>query len=243
MRRVTQSGLVLVVGVIAATATANGLFLNFVKPALRIPLVLAAVLLVGLGLYGFFVEERRRPAASRSEETVEPVGQHGHGHGARGPRVGWLLVIPFLLLGVVVPPPLGSYAAERDSGVVDSADAEGLGALPPGDPAELGLGEYSARALYAPASLAGRTVRLTGFSSPGAGGRWVLTRMALNCCAADGFAIKVAVQNVPEVDTDEWVQVTGRFDENAQRVAGGSALPVFVADDVRPIRIPENPYE
>ncbi|MGL5817506.1 MAG: TIGR03943 family putative permease subunit [Phycicoccus sp.] len=240
MRRATQNGVVLVVGVTSATAAVNGLFLNFVKPALRIPLIVAAVLLIGLGLYGFFVEERRRQAASLAEASAD---EHGHGHGSHGPRVGWLLVIPFLLLGVVVPPPLGSYAAQQDDGIVTEANAEDFGPLPAGDPVELGLGEYSARALSDPSSLAGRTVRLTGFSSPGDGGRWVLTRMALNCCAADGFAIKVAVQNAPEVGTDDWVEVTGTFDPNAQRVAGADSLPVLVVDDLRPVGTPENPYE
>ncbi|MGL5818137.1 MAG: TIGR03943 family putative permease subunit [Phycicoccus sp.] len=241
MRRATQNGVVLVVGVTSATAAVNGLFLNFVKPALRIPLIVAAVLLVGLGLYGFLVEERRRQATPLAEEGSDQASEHGHG--SRGPRVGWLLVIPFLLLGVVVPPPLGSYAAQQDDGKVTESNAGEFGPLPAGDPVEIGLGEYSSRALYDPASLTGRSVRLTGFSSPGDGGRWVLTRMALNCCAADGFAIKVAVQNAPEVGTDEWVEVTGTFDANAQRVAGADALPVFVVDDLRPVGTPENPYE
>ncbi|MGL5865622.1 MAG: TIGR03943 family putative permease subunit [Dermatophilaceae bacterium] len=241
MKRATQNGVILVVGVTSATAAINGLFLNFVKPALRIPLIVAAVLLVALGLYGFLVEERRRQARPPAAGDADPAGQHGHG--SRGPRVGWLLVIPFLMLGVVVPPPLGSYAAQQDDGIVTEANVEDFGPMPAGNPAVLGLGEYSARALSDPASLTGRSVRLTGFSSPGDGGRWVLTRMALNCCAADGFAIKVAVQNAPEVGTDEWVEVTGSFDANAQRVAGADSLPVFVVDDLRRVGVPENPYE
>ncbi len=107
MRRVTQSGLLLVIGVIASVAAVNGIYLNFVKPSLRLPILAAALVLLLMGAYGVW-EDRRHPerddddprvdpAPTGEVEDVAPGGGHGHDH-SRGPRVGWLLVVPFLLL-------------------------------------------------------------------------------------------------------------------------------------------------
>lgn len=244
MRRVTQSGLLLVIGVIASVAAVNGIYLNFVKPSLRIPILLASAVLLLLGAYGVW-EDRRHP--ERGEEaghgaTEEPADGHDH---SRGPRVGWLLVVPFLLLGVVVPPPLGAYSAASDSGIITVSSAEGLGALPPGDPLELTLAEFQGRALYdAQRSLEGRRVRLTGFASPGdRRGDWVLTRMSLSCCAADGFAVKVAVEGAPAVRDDAWVDVIGTWRPAPLATPDDVRLPVLVVEGLEPVPVPENPYE
>jgi uncharacterized repeat protein (TIGR03943 family) len=197
-----------------------------------------------MGAYGVW-EDRRHPAGTDVEADAEADDGHGHDH-SRGPRVGWLLVIPFLLLGVVVPPPLGSYSAAEDSGLITVTNAEGLGPLPAGDPVELTLAEFQGRALYDPdRSLEDRRVRLIGFASPGRPGEWVLTRMSLNCCAADGFAVKVAVEDAPPVGADEWVQVVGTWKPAPLAPQGGEdpALPVLVVDDATPVAVPDNPYE
>ena len=97
MKRLTQTGIIMVIGVIVVSSTLNGLFLNFVKPSLRIPLIIASVVLVALSLYGVFVEDRRRGAIPLAETVHDHDPQHGadHGHShAHGPRIGWLLVIP-----------------------------------------------------------------------------------------------------------------------------------------------------
>jgi uncharacterized repeat protein (TIGR03943 family) len=235
VRRVTQSGLVLVIGVIALLAAVNGIYLNFVKPSLRLPILVAAAVLLLLGAYGVW-EDRRHP---------DREGDAGHGHDhAGGPRVGWLLVVPFLLLGVVVPPPLGAYSAEADSGLVSVRTAEGLPPLPEGDPVELTLAEFQGRALADPErSLENRRVRLVGFASPGRDGEWVLTRMSLNCCAADGFAVKVRVAGVPSVDPDEWVEVVGTWRATPIVAPEAQELPVLEVEELRRTAEPENPYE
>ncbi|WP_392545247.1 TIGR03943 family putative permease subunit [Oryzobacter telluris] len=242
MRRVTQSGLLMVIGVIASIAAVNGIYLNFVKPSLRFPILAASLVLLLMGAYGVWEDRRHGPQedASRPEDDG-----HGHDH-ARGPRIGWLLVVPFLLLGVVAPPPLGSYSAAEDSGLVTVTNADGLGALPPGDPVALTLAEFQGRALYdTDRSLENRRVTLVGFASPGRPGEWVLTRMSLNCCAADGFAVKVAVEDAPPVGVDEWVEVVGTWKTAPLAPEGGAdpPLPVLVVEDATPIAVPENPYE
>lgn len=85
----------------------------------------------------------------------------GHDH-SHGPRVGWLLLAPFLLIGFVVPPPLGSFAAARDDGQArPSSDTFDISSdLPEGEVVEMSLTEYQTRALYDESrSLEGRTVR------------------------------------------------------------------------------------
>ncbi len=270
MRRVTQSGLLLVIGVISSVAAVNGIYLNFVKPSLRLPILAAALVLLLMGAYGVW-EDRRHPerddldprldperddldprldpapaheADAVHPEGEHPEGEHGHDH-ARGPRVGWLLVVPFLLLGVAVPPPLGSYSALGDSGLVTTiTSTEGLPPLAEGDPVALTLAEFQGRALFdADRSLEGRRVRLVGFASPGLGNDWVLTRMSLNCCAADGFAVKVRVEGAPAVADDEWVQVVGTWRPAPIVAPEAQELPVLDVDDLRRMAVPENPYE
>ena len=229
----------LVIGVIASVAAVNGIYLNFVKPWLQLPILVAALVLLLLGAYGVW-EDRRHP----EREGTEPEDEaHGHDH-SRGPRVGWLLVVPFLLLGVVVPPPLGSYSAEQDSGLVTVTTADGLPPLAEGDPVDLTLAEFQGRALGDPdRSLEGRRVRLVGFASPGRGSEWVLTRMSLNCCAADGFAVKVRVEGAPAVADDDWVEVVGTWRPAPIAALESQELPVLEVEDLSRTQEPENPYE
>ena len=243
MRRVTQSGLLLVIGVIASVAAVNGIYLNFVKPSLRVPILVAALVLLLMGAYGVW-EDRRHPERDEVSPRVADLDDgHGHDH-SRGPRVGWLLVVPFLLLGVVVPPPLGAYSAAEDTGLISVTTAEGLPPLAEGDPVDLTLAEFQGRALGDPdRSLEGRRVRLVGFASPGRGSEWVLTRMSLNCCAADGFAVKVRVEGAPAVADDEWVEVTGTWRPQPLAAPESRELPVLVVEDLVRVAEPENPYE
>jgi uncharacterized repeat protein (TIGR03943 family) len=237
VKRFTQNGLILVVGVIAALAAVNGVYLNFVKPSLQVPLLVAAGTLLLLGGYGMWADRR-------AGEDHDPDAGHGHDH-ARGPRIGWLLVVPFLLLGVVAPPPLGAFSAAEDSGLIGITTIEGLPPLADGDPLDLTLAEFQARALADPEqSLTGRRVRLTGFASAsGVPGEWVLTRMSLNCCAADGFAVKVAVDGVPPLADDEWVQVVGTWRPAPLVGVEEQELPVLEVEELTRVEAPENAYE
>ncbi|MGB3687248.1 MAG: TIGR03943 family protein, partial [Ornithinimicrobium sp.] len=208
MRTSTQNGLIIVVGVITTIAAINGLYLNYVKPALWIPLLLAAYVLILMGLYSIILGEGRSPTPPLGQDHEDDVGHSHHG----GTRIGWLLVVPFFLLAAVGPSPLGAYSAVQDDGLVPVTSADDLPPLADGEIAEMSLWMFSSRALFDPGqSLENQRVRLVGFSSPGEDGSWVLTRMKLNCCAADGYAIKVAVSGAPDVPTNQWVEVIGSW--------------------------------
>jgi uncharacterized repeat protein (TIGR03943 family) len=260
VNRLTQNFIVAVVGLITGAATLNGLFLNFVKPGLHWPLLAASAILMWMGGYGVLVEDDEGHThghdgdgsdgtimSTTASDTSEPpsVDEHTHAH---GPRVGWLLVVPFLLLGVVVPPPLGAFSAKRDSGLVSAVQsADGLPGLEPSTgPVSMTLSEYSVRALFDEReSLRDRTVRLTGFASAGPGDQgWVLTRLVLNCCAADGYAVKVAVEGAERPPDNTWLEVVGTWVATpASEDPDRPGLPIVRIDTAKPIPRPENPYE
>ena len=257
MNKSLQSAVVSVIGVIAVTAAFNGLYLNFVKPSLRWWLVLAGTILLGIGIAGLLTGTRRDQArdgvtdaahGSRSARHTDSAHEH------LGPRVGWAILVPFVILSVVVPSPLGSYAASRQSGSVASRPAvvasasDGL-SLPPGDPVAMTLGEFSGRALFDETkSMTGRQVSLVGFvtvpeaGGPGEPGDWYITRIALSCCAADGYPIKVVVRGADAPATDTWVNVLGGW-EPGNGGTEDQPLAIVSADSVVEIEQPEEPYE
>jgi uncharacterized repeat protein (TIGR03943 family) len=259
MTKTIQNVVIAVIGVITVTASANGLFLNFVKPSMRWPLVAAGAVLVVLALVSMVRGEDEPPpeaedlswlpghTASGAEGLGEGVvSDHPHTHG-RGPRVGWALVVPFLLLGTLAPSPLGAYAAQRMSGSVASRQltASGFPVLQADDPVPLTLTDYSGRALAdSTASLKGRTVVLTGWVLSGQQSNvsWYLTRMSISCCAADGFPVKIEVRGMQEYPEGTWVVVTGTWVEGS---AGTEAQPLAIvqSDDVSVIPAPAEPYE
>jgi hypothetical protein len=75
--------------------------LSYVRAGIRPLLLASGAVLVALGLAAF------RGSAARSPDG--PGDGHGHGGGAS--RVAWLLALPSLVLILVAPPALGSYAA------------------------------------------------------------------------------------------------------------------------------------
>lgn len=256
MNKSMQSTALSVIGVIAVVAAGGGLYLNFVKPVMRWPIIAAALVLIAVAIIGLIGHERvrgRREADPVAPyESMEPVSDsvggdgHGHDHG-RGPRIGWLLIVPFLLLGVVTPGPLGAFSAERDSGrIATNGEAPLFDPLDGGDDGvELPVGEYSMRALYDdPKNLEGKTFSLTGFASKLPSGEgWALTRMSLNCCAGDAQAIKVRVLGVDAPANNEWVTLTGNWKQASTPADDPDTLPVIEADDLQQIAAPANPYE
>ncbi|KAB7744728.1 TIGR03943 family protein [Nostocoides sp. F2B08] len=238
MNRLTQGVIMAVIGVMVITATVTGLYLNFVKEVLRIPLVVSAGLLILMGLYQAFASD---------SGAEEPVSRPGHevAHD-KVSAVGWFLVVPFLIMSVVVPPPLGSYSAERDTGLAASAASDGgWEPLPAEDPVTLTLDEFQSRALFDESeSLRGRTIRLVGFvSSVESGEGWAITRLSLNCCAADGYALKVDVIGGQRLPDDTWIEAVGRWVPTPPNEDGSYSLPILEIDSVQQIEAPDNPYE
>lgn len=226
--RAYQAVLLILVGGALGSIALDGRYLNYLKPAMQVPLLIAAAVFVVAGV-AELVALRRSSASGDA---------HHH-----FPWSGWLLVLPILAIGFVAPPALGSWAAERDSGTVAPPGSSDYAPLPAGDPVPMPLGEYGVRAVWDEGrSLTGRTVELVGFVSPRKAGGWFLTRMSLSCCAADALATKVEIRGAAAPVTDSWVRVVGRH-----RASDGSdpstAVPVLEAAAVEPVDRPQNPYE
>jgi uncharacterized repeat protein (TIGR03943 family) len=226
--------------------------LAYVKAGLQPLLLASGAVLVGLGVVAAI-----RHGRDQNQNRDQP----------HGPGVAWLLALPPLALVLIAPPALGAFAASRQpvlapptiqAGPTDQASAGGdqdwiPPLIPNGDGAAvpLTLAEYVIRDYDAPHTLAGVRVRLVGFVTPQQPGRdgYLLTRFAINCCAADATAYKVAVHGDPVPrGPDTWLEVEGRWQQR-QRTTGGDAEqpseepPLLLAESIRVIEQPTLPYE
>jgi uncharacterized repeat protein (TIGR03943 family) len=239
----TRSMLLLALGATAVWLWRSGEALNYVRPGL-VPLVLGAgLVLLALGLLpplGLVGTGVGRAAATSGD------GSGGHRH--RG-RVGWLLLVPVLVVLVVQPAALGSYAVSSRT-VVPGAGDSGFPPLsaPVRGAVPMTMAEFVTRAVRDPSqSLAGVRVRLTGFVSPVRDGDgYRLTRFVIFCCAADAEALQVAVHGDPAPRArDRWLEVEGTW--APRPVAADDDLspppPVLNVDLVRPVAQPRPPYE
>ena len=229
MNRPAQGVLLLLVGAAVLRAGTTDLYLRYVRTGLRPLLLGAGVVLIVAALTTFWYERRARHAAP-----------HAH----REPRVAWLLLLPLFALVLVAPPALGSYAATRTGTVLQRP--AGFPDLPAGDPLRLTVNDYAARAVYDHGrSLAGRRVRLTGFITVGPHGTPYLTRMVLNCCAADAQPVKVGLSGrLPVLQPDGWFEVTGTYTPKviADEVNKGP-IPFLDVSEARQVPAPHERYE
>jgi uncharacterized repeat protein (TIGR03943 family) len=236
----TRSVVLVILGATAAWLWRSGAALNYIRPSLVPYLVVSAVILVLLGLLPPFGLLRWRPAVPREEGT-------GHGH--LGARVGSLLIVPVLVVVLVQPAALGSYAVSGRSGVPGQSDS----VFPPLAPPVRGavpmtMLEFVTRALYDRSqSLADVRVRLVGFVAPGESDQgYRLTRFVISCCAADAAALQLVVHgDHRQWQRDQWLEVEGQWLRRPVSAANDPdpPLPVLTAEVVRPIPQPREPYE
>lgn len=240
MNRDTQSVLLVLVGGAVARIAVDDTFLRYVREWMRPGLLLAGVVLILLGSVSLWRDRRFRRGAA--DEHV--AGEHGRRH-SHGPWVAWLLVLPVLTIFLVAPPALGSYTATRSAATVaEPADSE-FEALPPGDPVTISLTEYATRAIWdAGRSLTGRRIRLVGFVTTRPAGGFLLTRIAITCCAADARPLRIAVPDASlGLSADTWVAVTGTYGGFDPTARTDEQLPVIRAESVVRVRAPAEPYE
>ncbi|MFC4065926.1 TIGR03943 family putative permease subunit [Actinoplanes subglobosus] len=245
MSRITQAVIMLLFGGAIIKSTLTDTFLRYVKEGLRPFLLGAGIVLVAAAIMTIWYDLRASKKQQAEHDHDHGDGHDdGHGHGSHEPRVGWLILLPVLALLLISPPALGSFAAGQ-SGSVGPAAASDYAPLPAGDPVEVGLLDYAGRAVFdGGKSLTGRTVKLTGFITPGADGRPMLARMVLACCAADGRPIKIGLSGAPiDAPPDAWVEVVGVYSPEIGTDPVNKAQLAFV--EVRTwqeIEQPKQPY-
>jgi uncharacterized repeat protein (TIGR03943 family) len=234
----TRSLLLVVLGATAAWLWWSGDALNYVRPGLA-PYLLAGGVVVGLlGLLP--------PLGLLGEPAAGHAGGHG-GHHHRT-RVGWLLLVPVLVVLLVQPAALGSYAVSSRTVVPGGGDggfpplaAPVRGAVP------MSMAEFVTRAVRDPGqSLARVRVRLVGFVAPAEGtGGYRLTRFVIFCCAADAEALQAVVRGDPTPRArDQWLEVEGSWQPRPAAVEDPTPPPpVLKADLVHPVAPVRPPYE
>lgn len=239
MRREAQDTLLMLVGVMVLQLAFTDLHLRYVWPQMQPVLLVAGAVLTTLAAVSILRGVRAQ--AADVDHADDGHGPDGHGHG-RMPRTAWLLALPLLVLTLVTPPSLGAYAAARGSTTTVSAPADDVAPLPePVDGAvELSLTDFATRAVYLPETLAGTSVRLTGFVLPEQDG-WSVARIAMSCCAADGRPVRVRAVGASEPAADSWVRLEGRFD--GVDGEGSRRVPVLQVQAVEAVEAPVQQYE
>lgn len=256
MNKETQSLITLLIGGALLRISVTDVYLRYVKEGLRPFLIVSAVALLVIGAATLWREmtsrtggdhaDKRRRRRGEAEHDNHDHDEHGHSHGA--PWAAWLLVLPVFAIFLIAPPSLGSYAAQRTGTSVTAPAANSdYPPLPAGENVPLTVLDYATRAVFERgASLSGRTVTLTGFTSPREGGGVRLTRMILTCCAADGRPVKITLSgDLPsKLKADTWVQVTGTYDKRLDNDSvNGEKIPYFKVDSLKRIPKPAQPYE
>jgi uncharacterized repeat protein (TIGR03943 family) len=232
----TRSVLLVVLGATATWLWWSGEALNYVRPGLAPYLLASGVVVLLLGLLP--------PLGLLGGQPAHP-DSHGHRHQA---RVGWLLLVPVLVVMVVQPAALGSYAVASRSAVPGGGDggfqplaAPVRGAVP------MSMAEFVTRAVRDPdQSLAGVRVRLVGFVAPNEGGGYRLTRFVIFCCAADAEALQAVVRGDPTPRArDQWLEVEGTWVPRPPAAGDDSSPPppALQVDAVRPVAPARPPYE
>jgi uncharacterized repeat protein (TIGR03943 family) len=262
VKRDGQDTLLLFVGVMVLQVGISDLHLRYVKPGMQPLLIAAGAILTVLAVVSIVRAQRGErdvvvtasptehvPGGAFALADGGPAADHGlddghddgHSH-AHMPRTAWLLALPLLVLTVITPPSLGAFAAARGSQTSIDAPSGALAALPPpvNGAVELTLTEFATRSLYAPDTVTGENVRLTGFVLPDESG-WTVARIALACCAADGRPIRVRAAGVAAPPADSWVTLEGRL--SGEEGEGRRRVPVLTVDALTPIEAPVQQYE
>ena len=261
MRRDAQAIVLLLMGGAILRISLTDTYLNYVKEMMQPYLVASGALLVVLGLLALL--DALRGARSTPDAKVAAVpSDSGHDHSghdhsgddhsgddhaghdhSHGPRSAWLLLLPVFAMFLIAPPPLGAFAAARDTtNSVAPAQAKAP-PLPAGDPVPISVSGYVTRAVWDDGlTLVDRTVEMTGFVTPNPAGGWWLTRLSIACCAADALAARVQTVNTADLPADTWVRVRGRW------IPGGGtksddAIPFVGVTELEQIPQPRNPYE
>ena len=240
----------LLTGVVTLRLAISGSYTAYVRVGMFWALVSSGALLAALGLLGLWQLRGRRPERAaedgehHGEDSGEDGGHGGHAH-AGPPGVAYLLLLPLVVAYAVAPPSLGAYSAELSAGSVLPEVRAGFAPLEPGSDgvADVGLAEAVRRTSQDVSTVQDQPLRVTGFVVPDEPGHVLLTRFVIRCCAADGTPAQVRLAlppGTPELAADQWLEVVMTLE--AARGPEDTA-PAFVAESVRPVDVPDDPYE
>ncbi|GAA4694043.1 TIGR03943 family protein [Pseudonocardia yuanmonensis] len=239
MHRDTQNVILLLLGATLVRITADDTVLRYVRPGHRWWVLGAGIVIVLLAAVAALRDHVPRLLGRSGRSPA------GHAHGGPERHAAWLMVVPAIVLAVAAPAALGADAVTRtplpDAAPVDVRYAP----LPPGSAPELTLTEFVGRAgSDGGATLAGRTVTLTGFAVPG-GEAPRLARIAISCCAADARPQTVRLvggAGPAHVPPDTWLRVRGVLQPGSASSATRWVPAVQVAS-VEVVPVPVDPYE
>jgi uncharacterized repeat protein (TIGR03943 family) len=239
VKRETQNILLILLGGALVKIAVNGDYLRYVKPAQQPWVIAGGAVMVLLGAVAIV----RDLLAAREKAAVE--ADHGHSHSA---RPAWLLLVPVLAVFLVAPPALGADSVLRtEARVPASAAAANAAAFPPlpaGTVVPLTVNEFVSRAGWdAAGTLDNRTVSLTGFIVH-TGGRTLLARLVISCCAADAFPVTVRLRGgeADHLASDAWIQVTGQVVPGTA-TKDNNYTPDFTLASMTTVPAPKDPYE
>lgn len=246
MRRETQNILLVLLGGALLKISLGDSYLRYVKPAHQPWLIAAGVVMVTLAAISIV---REVLAAARSGTAADgdlaAVGD-AHGHHHNSPST-WLLVLPVLAVFLVAPPSLGSDSVTRASGRAAppvSANDDMFPPLEAGAVVPMRMSDFASRSAWdSSKSLEGRTVRLVGFVVQQQGATY-LARMAIACCAADAFPVKVrmAGDQATTLANDTWVEVDAVL-RPGSATQDNQYVPTVAVSGLRPVPEPSDPYE
>ena len=243
MRRETENVLLLLVGISLAMIAITGAYIRYVKPSMLWWLAAAAALLIALSVSAGVRDVRNRHR------------RQGHDHDGHRHRsaIGWLLLVPIVVLIFATPPPLGAQSARAEGpapSLVVIPDDIYRHAFPP-LPAEraptLSLREVMARLTHDSAnSLDGRLITVIGFTLK-RGDQTYLGRYVIVCCAADAQLLRLrlsgeAAAPASTYPDNTWLSVEGVV-QGGERVAGRPSVPNMNVERLTPIDVPSDPYE
>jgi len=237
----------MILGIVAIWLVWSGAFGSFVHQRMRWPLAIAGVMLITVGIIEMV--------------TAERTGRQDPDSGRRfaAPSVGWLLMLPVVVLMAVAPSALGATAAGRASGFVPDGAREIFERLPDTtDPIPMRVYDFVDRAVWDPMlSLEFREIELEGIvvNDDRYPDGFVLVRFAVSCCAADGVPLRVAFPDAPEnLADDTWISAVVRWIPppegtyfNVPDVPFAIDGDLYIEADLLSFRIlddpPDSPYE
>jgi uncharacterized repeat protein (TIGR03943 family) len=242
LRKDTHAVLLLLVGETLLKISFAGTYVRYVKPSSRWLLIACGVALLVVAVATLWEVVRAQMSASKHHPRREHR-EHEHTES----KVGWLLLVPALVLLVLAPPALGSFQASRSGTALTAHADSNVDPLPDGDPVRISVLDYASRSVFDDGrSLTGRRVTLSGFVMAGPDGTWYLARMIVTCCAADARPIKVGLTGaVPAMmRLDDWIEVDGSYTDRIDHdPVNDDVIPFIQVSAVRTTAAPESQYE